>query len=81
MVGSRFESRPGVLRVKEDDNMPKQICLSCLNRLDSSYELYARCVSAQATIKRLLDAADKGNPAPGSTHLDWAPSSKVNFRH
>nr|CAD7262391.1 unnamed protein product [Timema shepardi] len=63
--------------VKEDDNMPKQICLSCLNRLDSSYELYARCVSAQATIKRLLDAADKDIPAPGSTHLDWAPSSKV----
>nr|CAD7200664.1 unnamed protein product [Timema douglasi] len=64
-------------QVKEDDNMPKQICLSCLNRLDSSYELYARCVSAQATIKRLLDAADKDIPAPGSTHLDWAPSSKV----
>nr|CAD7407893.1 unnamed protein product [Timema cristinae] len=65
------------ISVKEDDNMPKQICLSCLNRLDSSYELYARCVSAQATIKRLLDAADKDIPAPGSTHLDWAPSSKV----
>jgi hypothetical protein len=41
-------------QIKEDDKFPKQICLSCLNKLDTSYELYSGSLNAENTIKRLL---------------------------
>jgi hypothetical protein len=40
--------------VRDDDEYPKQICLVCLNKLDTSYELYSGCLIAQHTIKRLM---------------------------
>lgn len=42
--------------VEEQDEMPRQICLSCLNKLESTYEFYTTCIYAQSTIKRLLKA-------------------------
>lgn len=52
------------ISVKEDDEFPKQICLSCLNKLDTSYELYSGCMNAQNTIKRLLKIFTRPKP-PG----------------
>ncbi|KDR08217.1 hypothetical protein L798_01935 [Zootermopsis nevadensis] len=43
-----------IITVAEDDKYPKQICLSCLKKLDTSFELYSGCMNAQNTIKRLL---------------------------
>ncbi|PSN57016.1 hypothetical protein C0J52_01728 [Blattella germanica] len=40
--------------ITEEDEYPKQICLSCLNKLDTSYELYSGCIGAQKIIKRML---------------------------
>ncbi|XP_049853817.1 mucin-12-like isoform X2 [Schistocerca gregaria] len=42
--------------VEEQDEMPRQICLSCLNKLESTYEFYTTCIYAQSTIQRLLRA-------------------------
>ncbi|XP_069699886.1 serine-rich adhesin for platelets-like [Periplaneta americana] len=42
------------ITIKEDDEYPKQVCLSCLNKLDTSYELYSGCMNAQTTIKKLV---------------------------
>ena len=40
--------------MRENDVYPKQICLGCLNKLDTSYELYMECLRAEHTIKRLM---------------------------
>lgn len=39
--------------------MPKQVCVSCLNKLDTTYELYTMCKLAQDDIRRKLNTTQK----------------------
>lgn len=41
--------------ISEDDEMPKQVCLNCLNKLESTYELYTMCKLAQDDIRKKLN--------------------------
>lgn len=53
------------------DDMPKQVCFKCVEKLDIAYDLYLMCNSAQTTIKRLLKfTQENSKPAPKvSRHL------------
>lgn len=46
--------------------MPKQICHTCLNRLDSAYDLFKMCESVQDGIQRKVASQAQIN---GDVHL------------
>ncbi|XP_054267731.1 uncharacterized protein LOC128989735 isoform X1 [Macrosteles quadrilineatus] len=40
--------------VRQDDNLPKQICLTCLTKLDTCWAMYLQCKEAQTKIEKKL---------------------------
>lgn len=56
-------------QIEEDDEMPKQICINCLNKLDTTYELYTTCKVAQNDIRKKLNSVQK-LPSCGSNSVE-----------
>ncbi|CAH0391880.1 unnamed protein product [Bemisia tabaci] len=59
-----------MITVSPSDDMPKQVCFKCVEKLDIAYDLYLMCNSAQTTIKRLLKfTQENSKPAPKSCFI------------
>lgn len=59
--------------ISEDDEMPKQVCISCLNKLESTYELYTMCKLAQDDIRKKLNYLIQSHThGSGNTETSYA---------
>ncbi|XP_054267733.1 uncharacterized protein LOC128989735 isoform X2 [Macrosteles quadrilineatus] len=55
--------------VRQDDNLPKQICLTCLTKLDTCWAMYLQCKEAQTKIEKKLYSLSRERDKNNQTHV------------